>query len=250
MKLTIDTAASSLLDSESTQSTRGPLSHEWPELDLETAYLVQDKTVSSRILQGDRKVATKLGVFDGQPVFGQVTASQIRRSGSPVITEQFTLPMLEPGIVFLLESPLKGPGITAAQSLGAVKALFSGVSLLSSRFSGDDQTSSDFVADNLSITGIYIGPVGQRCDGIDLSKEACLISANSKAIDSATGAAIFGHPAEALALAANECGKRGKTLEAGQLVFSSGMVTPKAIHPGSTLTFRWTNLGTITIGTI
>lgn len=246
--LTVEIAASSLLDLESTQSTRDPLSREWPEFDLETAYLIQDKNVSSRILQGDRKVATKLGIFDGQPVLGQITASQIRRFGTPVATEQFALPMLEPGIVFLLESPLKGPGITAAESLGAVKFLFSGVSLLSSRFRGDNQTSSDFVADNLSIAGIYIGPVGQRCDGIDLSKEACLISANSKAIDSATGAAILGHPAEALALTANEYAKRGKTLEAGQLVFSSGMVTPKPIERGSVVTFRWANLGTITIG--
>ena len=63
----------------------------------------------------------------------------------------------------------------------------------------------------------------------------------------ATGSAVLGHPAEALAFAANTFGARGVTLEAGWVVLTGGMTDAVAVEPGSRVAAHFTTLGSITI---
>ena len=52
-------------------------------------------------------------------------------------------------------------------------------------------------------------------DALDLTTEAVLMEVDGEIVDSATGAAVQGHPGEALALAANDLATRGLAIEAG-----------------------------------
>lgn len=63
----------------------------------------------------------------------------------------------------------------------------------------------------------------------------------------ATGAAVQGHPGEALALAANALAARRLALEPGWIVLTGGMTDAVFAHPGSQISARFTNLGSITL---
>ena len=67
---------------------------------------------------------------------------------------------------------------------------------------------------------------------LDLGLEACLLELNGQVADSATGAAVQGHPAEALALAANDLGRRGLAIEPGWIVLTGGMTDAVAVPAG------------------
>ena len=60
-----------------------------------------------------------------------------------------------------------------------------------------------------------------------------LVEVDGAVVDSATGAAVHGHPAEALALAANELAARGLAIEAGWIVLTGGMTDAVFAPPGS-----------------
>jgi 2-oxo-3-hexenedioate decarboxylase len=82
---------------------------------------------------------------------------------------------------------------------------------------------------------------------LDLSLEACLLEVDGDVADSATGAAVLGHPAEALAFAANSLSERGRHLEAGWTVLTGGMTDAVPLSPGRTISARFTSLGVVTV---
>ena len=77
--------------------------------------------------------------------------------------------------------------------------------------------------------------------------EACLLEVNGAIVDSATGAAVQGHPAEALALAANDLATRGLSLKAGWIVLTGGMTDAVFITPGTNVSAQFTSLGAISV---
>jgi 2-oxo-3-hexenedioate decarboxylase len=85
------------------------------------------------------------------------------------------------------------------------------------------------VADSASSGCFVTGPLAASPLSLDLGLEACLLELNGQVVDSATGAAVQGHPAEALALAANDLRRRGPAIEPGWIVLADGMTDAIAV---------------------
>jgi len=58
---------------------------------------------------------------------------------------------------------------------------------------------------------------------------------------------VQGHPAEALALAADTLGARGLALEPGWIVLTGGMTDAVDVRPGSRVAAHFSRLGSITL---
>jgi len=101
------------------------------------------------------------------------------------------------------------------------------------------------VADNASSGCFVTGPVAASPVSLDLGLEACLLELNGQVVDSATGAAVQGHPAEALALAANDLGRRGLAIEPGWIVLTGGMTDAVPVPAGAVLAAHFTHLGSV-----
>jgi 2-oxo-3-hexenedioate decarboxylase len=230
---TVPAAAFALLEAEASGAAIDPLSESWPALDLETAYAVQDETLRQRLARGERLAGIKLG-----PTAWLTSAMLAPATG-------LIQPRAQPEIVFVLGSRLAGPGVSAVDALAAVSAVYCGVSVLDSRYRDSRFTLPDAVADNGSSGCLTLGPVGVPAHSLDLTFEACLLEVNGQVHDSATGAAVLGHPAAALALAANDLGRRGLTLEPGWIVATGGMTDAVPCPPGVTVAAHFTHLGSV-----
>jgi 2-oxo-3-hexenedioate decarboxylase len=88
---------------------------------------------------------------------------------------------------------------------------------------------------------------GVSPDGLDLALEGCLLGIDGQVVDSATGAAVQGHPGEALALAANALGARGIEIEAGWIVLTGGLTDAVFVEPGREISAEFTHLGTLRV---
>jgi 2-oxo-3-hexenedioate decarboxylase len=135
--------------------------------------------------------------------------------------------------------------VTAAVALAAVESVYCGVEIIDSRYRDFRFTLPDVVADNASAGCFVTGPVSVPPDGLDLGLEACLLEVDGQVVDSATGAAVQGHPAEALALAANDLGRRGLALEPDWIVLSGGMTDAVACPAGRIVAAHFTSLGSV-----
>ncbi|MCW2636042.1 MAG: 4-oxalocrotonate decarboxylase [Blastococcus sp.] len=253
---TVDRAATELLSCEDERRDRGPITEDWPDLDVETAYAVQDEVLRRRLERGERLVGVKLGLTSrakqhrmgiAAPLTAWLTDAMVVPAGAPVPQQRLIHPRAEPEIVLVLGRALAGPGITAVGAMGAVDHVCAGIEIIDSRYRDFRFALPDVIADNASSAGFVTGPVLRSPDGLDLSLEACLLEVDGQVVDSATGAAVQGHPAEALALAANSLSRRGRSLEPGWLVLTGGMTDAVFIGPGHSVTAHFTSLGSIVL---
>lgn len=252
----VQQAATAVLAAEDDRTDRVPLTDEWPELDgrLDLAYAVQDELLARKLAGGETQTGVKLGLTARakqrqmnvtSPLTGFLTDAMVLPAGEPVPQDELIHPRAEPEIVFLLGRRLAGPGVSAATALAAVERVYAGIEVIDSRYRDFRFTLADVVADNASSARFVLGPRGVSPDDLDLSLEACLLEVDGAIVDSATGAAVQGHPAEALALAANELGARGLALEPGWLVLTGGLTPAVPVPAGSTVAAHFTSLGSV-----
>jgi 2-keto-4-pentenoate hydratase len=105
----------------------------------------------------------------------------------------------------------------------------------------------DVVADNASSARFGIGPAGPAPGGLDLSLLGRVLEADGQVVDTATGAAVQGHPGQVPALAANSLAGRDLAPEAGWIVLTGGTTDAVPLRRGSSVTVRFAGLGGLTV---
>ncbi|MEV8194378.1 fumarylacetoacetate hydrolase family protein [Rhodococcus sp. D-6] len=229
---------------------------EWDGLDLAAAYEAQDIALRMRISRGERVTGVKLGVTSkakqrqvgvDSPSTAWLTDAMILPIGEPVPREKMIHARAEPEIAFVMGRRLEGPGVSAATALAAVDHVVGAIEIIDSRFSGYKFSMMDAVADNNSSGRYVTGPISVRPDSLDLGLEACLLEVDGEIVDSATGAAVHGHPAEALAFAANTLAERGLAIEPGWVILTGGMTDAVPVRPGARIAAHFTHLGTVNV---
>jgi 2-oxo-3-hexenedioate decarboxylase len=252
----IDSAARHLLDAEAERRDITPITDDWAELDIATGYRVQDALIEDKVANGHTVVGVKLGLTSrakqkrmgiDSPLTAVLTDKMYLEAGVPVDFSRFIHPRIEPEIVFVMEEDLTGPGITAARALAAVRSVHAGFEVIDSRYKDFKFTLPDVIADNASSAGFYIGGIALDPFDLDLQLEACLVRVNGQVVYTATGAAVQGHPAEALALAANSLAARGRSIRAGDIVLTGGLTDAVFVNPGDQISAEFTSLGTIVV---
>jgi 2-oxo-3-hexenedioate decarboxylase len=132
-----------------------------------------------------------------------------------------------PEVAFVMSARLSGPGVTMPSAMAAIASVHGAIFI--------DSEGGLFAC----------GPVGLPPGSVDLTLEACLVELNGQVVDSATGAAVMGHPVQALALAANQLGRRGLAIEPGWIVLTGGMTEAVAVPVGCPLAVHFTSLGSV-----
>ena len=235
---------------------RGPLTEEFAGLDAALAYDVQDRLAIEAHAAGDPLIGWKLGLTSAakqrtmnvaEPIVGFLTSSMYLAANEPLSVSGLIHPRLEPEIVFVLGEDLAGPGITGPRAMASVAAVHAGVEVIDSRFRDFRFTLPDVVADNTSAARFAVDPTPVSPESLDLALEGCAVSLNGTVTGSATGAAVLGNPAEALAFAANHLGARGQSLRAGQIVLTGALCDAVRVDPGDEFRADFSTVGSITI---
>jgi 2-oxo-3-hexenedioate decarboxylase len=251
-----DSVATELLACEAERRDRTKFTDEWPELDVETGYRIQDETLRRRIERGEKVVGVKLGLTSvakqqrmgvDTPFVAWLTDAMVLQPGDEVPQDALIHPRIEPEIVFVMKERLEGPGVTAEQALAAVGEVCGGAEVIDSRYKDFKFLAGDVVADNASSGAYLVGDVVTTPGDIDLAAETVEVIVDGEVVDTATGADVMGHPAEALALAVNDLAKRGHAIEAGWTVLTGGMSDAHFANRGSTVTCRFGTLGDVTL---
>lgn len=252
----IDAVVTELLARENERRDGGKLTDQYTELDIPTAYEAQRKLISRKVAAGERVVGVKLGLTSRakqqrmgitSPLTAVITDAMLIEVGVPLVTGELIHPRVEPEIVFVMGERLAGPGATAAGAMAAVRSVHAGLEVIDSRYTDFKFALPDVVADNASSSRFVVSSMGVEPAGLDLALEAAVLSVDGDVVDTATGAAVQGHPAEALALAANALAERGEAIEAGMIVLTGGLTDAVFVNPGGEVQVEFTTLGSVTL---
>lgn len=224
------------------------------QLSAAEAYEIQEQVIDLRVARGARLVGGKLGLTSKakqqamgvhQPLYGFVTSDMLA-DGADLDLGRFIHPRVEPEIAFVLAQPVEGPNVVAADVLAATAYVCVALDVIDSRYDGFSFTHVDAIADNASSAGFALGH-DLVPPGMDLSLVGCLLEIDGVVVDSAAGAAVMGHPANAVAHMANALAAVGNRLEAGWVILSGGLTAPVPLEPGRTVTATLAGIGSVTL---
>jgi len=222
-----------------------------PDMTVEDAYAVQRAQATVWQQAGRRVVGFKVGLTSAamrralgvdEPDFGHLLDSMLVQDHAVMPFQGLLQPRAEPEIAFVLSEPLAGPGVTAAEVRAATLAVAPALEIIDSRITGWHITLADTVADNGS-SGLFVLGPQRPLTGLDLPSLRCELLLDGTVVDSGTGAAVLGDPAEAVAWLANELGRRGTTLSAGQMILSGSCTAAYPIAAGQRIEARFDTLG-------
>jgi 2-keto-4-pentenoate hydratase len=243
-----------LLEAYATHQPVPPLTATAPDLRPEDAYRIQLHQVEAWKAAGRRVAGYKVGLTSlamqrqlgvDQPDFGHLFADMIL-DGAAVEASEFISPRIEPEISFVLGKDLRGPGLSVADVIGAVDYAIASLEIIDSRVADWKIGLADTIADNASSGALVLGTQPVRLDAADFGLVGCILTKNGEVVATGAGAAVLGHPLNAVRWLANTLGALGQALEAGSVVMAGSITAAVPVAPGDTVTATFAHLGPVT----
>jgi 2-keto-4-pentenoate hydratase len=248
--------AARLDQAEQTRTPLPPLSQEYPALTPAQAYAIQSAWLDLKLARGARIIGRKIGLTSramqellgvDQPDYGFLLDSMAVSSGSTLSRADFLLPRIEPEIAFWLAKDIKGPGVTVDAVLAATRGVSPALELVDSRIANWQIKLPDTIADNASSARVIVSEQITQLDGLDLAAETVTLTRNGVAVGSGDGAAVLGHPAEAVAWLANKLAEYDIALMAGQLILPGAMCAAATVAAGETYRAAFATIGDVSV---
>jgi 2-keto-4-pentenoate hydratase len=246
--------ADSLRVAEERAEPIAPLSAVWPELTVSDAYAVQTINAAQRESTGARVVGHKIGLTSeamqemlgvDEPDYGRLFDDIVLADGAELSCAQLIAPRIEPEIAFVLGGDLRGPDVTASDVLAATDFLVPSLEVIDSRVADWRITLVDTVADNASCARVVLGKTRTAPSGVALAAASVALRLDGEQVSEGAGAAVLGHPANAVAWLANAVSGFGVELRAGQVILPGSMTAAIAVAPGNHVEADFGELGTV-----
>ena len=232
------------------------ITDEYPDMDWDDAYAIQDEIRRRKIARGTKIVGLKAGLTSyakmkqmgvETPCFGFITDYGCIPEGGEVKVSELIHPKVEPEIAFVMKKALKGPGCHIGAVLAATDYVIPGIEVIDSRYRDFKFDLKSVIADNTSSARFVVGGRPLRVNEVDLRTVGVVMEKNGDVVSLGAGAAVLGHPAAAIAMLANHLGTRGEEIPAGCLILSGGITEAVAVKAGDNVTLRVQGMGSVSM---
>lgn len=253
---TIERLAAHLDAAETERREVHKITDDYPEMDWEDAYAIQDALRALKEARGVRVAGLKMGLTSHakmrqmgvvDPVYGFITDYGAVADGGEIDTRRLIHPKVEAEIAFVTKRPLKGPGCHIGTVLAATDFILPAVEIIDSRYENFRFDLKSVIADNTSSARYVLGGTHRNAEGIDLKNLGVVMEKNGEVVAMASGAAVLGHPAQSVAMLANMLGARGREIPAGTLILTGGVTEAVAVAAGDNVTVRYQHLGSVSM---
>lgn len=253
---TIERLAAHLDAAETERREVHKITDDYPEMDWEDAYAIQDALRALKEARGMRVAGLKMGLTSHakmrqmgvvDPVYGFITDYGAVADGGEIDTRGLIHPKVEAEIAFVTRRPLRGPGCHIGSVLAATDFILPAVEIIDSRYENFRFDLKSVIADNTSSARYVLGGTHRNAEGIDLKNLGVVMEKNGEVVAMASGAAVLGHPAQSVAMLANMLGARGREIPAGTLILTGGVTEAVAVAAGDNVTVRYQHLGSVSM---
>lgn len=253
---TIAALARHLLDAERTRTPVVKITDDYPGMDWDDAYAIQSAIRQAKLAAGIRVAGYKAGLTSkakmkqmnvAEPVFGFLTDAGAYADGGEIPIDRYIAPRIEAEIAFVTKYEIAGPDCHLARVLAATDFVLPAVEVLDSRYENFRFDLISVVADNTSAAGFVTGGRPRLIDEVDLPTLGLVVEKNGKVVEVGAGAAVLGHPAEAVSMLANNLARRGEVIPAGSFIMSGGITAAIGVARGDSITVRIQELGSVSM---
>jgi 2-oxo-3-hexenedioate decarboxylase len=224
-----------------------------PDLTVAEAYQAQELLVQKKLDRGHKIVGPKMGLTSkakwdqmgvSEPIYGYVFDYMLVDNGG-VVPFQIH-PKVEAEIAFLIGEDIEGPGITGAQVLAKTEYVLPALEIIDSRYENFNFTHTDVIADNASTSRVVFGNTLRKPSDFDLELVGATLSINGQIKELGAGAAVLGHPANAIAVLANMLARKGDKIKKGEIIMSGALTSAVLLKVGDFVSGKFDGLGEVT----
>lgn len=199
-------------------------------------------------MQGTTTLSRRQICCDG-PIYGPLLDSDVVRSGA-----RFRLPrgVLGAGcsFAFAIGRPFPAPDeeITLSSVSDAVADCRLAIEILGRRVSGSVPLNAFTATADFALGVLHVeGKRTQNLADLDLAQAQVAAKINGKTVTTGRGADVLSHPLEAVVWLARELKKRGRDLEAGDLITTGTCVGILQVMPGQVFEADYGSLGSVSV---
>jgi 2-keto-4-pentenoate hydratase len=211
--------------------------------------LVENKLRNGERIIGWKVGATSRAVMDqleiDEPIFGRMTSGSEYSPSREVPATDFCCLAVEGEIAFVMQEPLKGPGISDSDVIPATSGIMGAVELVDCRIRDRKITTSEAAADNALHAGVILGPVTRPIEGFDLSGEGVMMTKNGRFLASASGAEALGNPVSVVVWLANKLAQFDLEIRAGEIILTGSLTRFFRLEPEDVVDVSFSSLGRI-----
>src|SRR6266849_4207109 len=229
---------------------------DYPDMDWDDAYAIQDEIRRRKEARGSKITGLKAGLTSfakmkqmgvETPVFGFVADYMGKPDGGEIKTSELIHPKVEAEICIVTKSDLEGPGCTVAAVVAATDFVLPAVEVIDSRYRDFKFDLKSVIADNTSASRFVIGGRMRDAAELDLRTIGVVLEKNGEIVAMAAGAAVLGHPAAAIAMLANKLAERNEDIPAGTFIMTGGVTEAIPVVAGDAINVRFQDLGSVSM---
>jgi 2-oxo-hept-3-ene-1,7-dioate hydratase len=235
-------------------------SREYPQMTVEDGYSIQREWVRLEQADGRTIRGRKIGLTSramqqasqiNEPDYAPLMDDMFFETGAQIPLERFIAPRVEVELAFVLEKPLRGPGITLTDVMRATAYVVPALEIIDARIEQFDRETRaprkvfDTIADFAANAGIVTGGRPVRPDSVDLRWVGALLHKNALIEETGLAAAVLNHPATGVAWLANKIAAYEEQLNPGDLVLGGSFTRPTTAVRGDVLHADYGPLGSI-----
>lgn len=182
------------------------------------------------------------------PFFGRLLSATTQDSPARIESNVYFMRVMEAEFAFKMsrDLPPTAAPYTRDQVADAVEGVMAGIEVVDSRFdSWTTVGTPSLIADNACHAAWIRGPLVRDWRGIDLAAQKVRLIINGQLKDEGSGAAVLGHPLNALTWLANALNARGLGLRAGDSITTGVTTDIYMAGPGDRVTADFGSVGVV-----
>jgi 2-oxo-hept-3-ene-1,7-dioate hydratase len=261
-KETVRLLARRLYEARKSRTQLRHFSAEHRDMTIEDGYAIQTEWVKLEVADGRHVRGRKIGLTSRamqqasqitEPDYAPLMDDMFFATGGDIPFERFIAPRVEVELAFVLNAPLKGPGVTLFDVLHATDYVTPALEIIDARIEQFDRETRaprkvfDTIADFAANAGVVVGGRPVKPDAVDLRWVGALLYKNAVIEESGIAAAVLNHPATGVAWLANKIAPYGEELRAGDLILGGSFTRPTNVERGDVLHADYGPLGNISM---
>jgi 2-oxo-3-hexenedioate decarboxylase len=256
VELDMKKAALNSIEAEFNKTAIKPITDTYPNFNVDDGYKVQKIRENIMLERGYKLIGGKMGLTSiakmkqmgsKEPLYGKLFDYMLLKPDENLKSDELIHPRVEAEIAFLMKKDLYGPFVTSADVLDATEVIIPAYEIIDSRYFGFKFKNPDSVADNISASRFKLGAEGISPKKIDIEKMGVVTRFSNGEELFATGGAVLGHPARAVAMYVNMISKFGDGLLKGQVVLSGAITAATPVSKGLSVKSYFQGIGEISM---
>lgn len=229
----------------------GLLTQSHPDIEIEDAYRIQEKVVSSLKSQGRRVKGYKIGltskamqdmVGSTEPDFAAILDDMFMDEESETPRTDWHTPMVEIEMAFVMKERLQGPGLNVADVIRATDFVLPSIEIVDFRVAmAPGMDVRDTIADLAAVGGVVLGGNPVRLEDIDIRKINGTLAINGEEREQGCADAVLGNPLTAVAWLANKLSAFDVAFEPGDVILSGSFLRALPVEAGDQVVAEFDN---------